>query len=840
MASNTQSDLDVPIALRKPKRGSEAISPVKPRLSSDSIIHAKTPSTRRSKRVRFSDPGLFSPTSNISSTSLTPAFRRSSLGTPRQKRPATPGRPTLEGFIQFTPLTDILDERCQRRIRRNGLSDEMNQYEADKKTKTSLRKEIDEKDAELQKLRAELDAARAQPVPQVDAIFEPPASSQQRVDEIEAELEVLRQSFAAEDDNDFNMSSEPVQPMQPLISWAHVPHVPGPSSEGGDTILIHEDDDADMDPNSDTINYPSHQPTHSDVLRMGLELQAARAAKSTLLDSFRNHNNGNTSFDFHFADSPARSNQQQQPEDAPSPTPTLRIPDTPPALYHDVARELKSTTNRAEQAELALTALDIEITALGFGDASTDDTLTMISNIATHFRTARLELERLVPGESVAGFENSSVLPELLKKLKFLTERLRSKEAEVKASGDQHRNLKGNFEKAIIAAEKANETVKRLEIALDAAVEETLHSRIRNQQLERELEEKERNVSSLGVALDKYRADIARLEGLINELQGEYVGRDSKVEELEARVASETTGRRAAEVSAVKRLARINELESDLATSRRHASDLESQLASLEVDSSSSSQARVMEIGALNARISSLATALAVANGEVEKLKVTKVRLEERVRSEVERGAAAVETLQEQLVRSVVRGNEARKRYVNGAKVRIANWELEGEMETGSDGLSVSEDSGIRTPGSVRFAEWAEVETIETEGDVERGDVSQGQDQELDVYDGESGSESVPGSVQVHRGRSRYRKKPRLVSFDQARRSGTGLGIGQDMKMGKRRYDSGIGMGSDSEFGDEEGERVIGGVRGIGGMMTPELSSEGDADVEREIVDAMR
>lgn len=721
----------------------------------------------------------------------------------------------------------------------------MNQYEAEKKTKQTLQKEIDEKDAELQRLRAELDAARAQPMPPADVTFDSPASSQQRVDEIEAELEALRQSFAAEEDREINIDT--TEYTQPLQSWAHIPHTSGPTSDGGDTILIHEDDDADMDTDADGIHLPSHQPTHSDALRMGLELQAAKAAKSNLLGSFRNHNN--TSFDFHFADSPAHARQTQQQQDPPSPTPTLRIPDTPPRLYHEVAKELKSVTNRAEEAELALTALDIEITALGFGNTSTDDTLSMVTNIATHFHTARLELERLIPGESVSGFENTAVLPELLRKLKHLSDRLKAKETEVNNSKDHHRNLKGNFEKAIIAAEKANETVKRLESALDAAVEESLHIRMRSQELERELEVKEQDVTSLSVALDKYRADIGRLETLINDMQGELnenAGQDTdtKIEELEARVASETTGRRAAEVSAIQRLARINELETELATSKRHASDLEGQLAVLQVDSSFSSQQRAQEIGALNARISGLASALACANAEVEKLKITKVRLEERVRSEVERGAAAVETLQEQLVRSVVRGNEARKRYVNGAKVRIANWELESELEggTSSDGIDIdgaSEDGGVRTPGSttsVRFAEWAEVETVERVDHDHEYDEQDGQDSE--PYDGESGSESVPGSVQVHRGRSRFRKKPRLVSFDQARRSGTGLGIGQDMKMGKRRYDSGIGMGSDSDVGDGDamdGGRIASGVRGIGGMMTPELSSEGDVEVERDL-----
>lgn len=684
----------------------------------------------------------------------------------------------------------------------------MNNYEAEKKTKSALQKEIDVKDAELQQLRAELEATKAQQQPQ-DLMQDVPPSSQQRVDEVEAELEALRQSFAAEDDQDMG-------------SWDHIPRLPGPSSDGGDTILIHEDDDVDP--------FPSHQPSHldTDTLTMGLELEAARQAKSSLLGSFRD---AHPSFDFRFADSPARSEQSIT---------TSRIPDTPSSFYHDLSKQLKETTSRAEDAEVALTALDIEVTNLGFGTPETDDTLTMVAAIATYFREARLELERLVPGETTAGFENPKVLPEIIKKLNLSSQKLKAREADLKASKDQHHNLKGNFEKAIIAAEKANERIKQLEASLDTQVEDTLHIRMRSQQLERDLVEKENDVTALSSALNKYRADITRLEALINDLQADQVAKNEqtasntkehseKIEELEARVASEQIGRRAAEVSAIQRLARINELETSLATSKRNAADLEAQLAILQSSTSISSQQQAAEIGALNARISSLATALASANAEVEKLKVTKGKLEERVRSEVEQGAKAVEGLQEQLIKTLMRGNEARKRYVNGAKVRIANWELDDEREFSSDG-AMSEDGGLRTPSSasVRFAEWAEVETIDR--------VEGSQEQEATAE--ESGSESVPGSVEVQRGRGRYRK-PRLVSYENARRPEAGLGIGQEVQKGrKRRYDSGIGMSPSEEYEDvvdDEGLPMQ--ERKRTGMLTPDLSSDVGAD--GEMIDVM-
>jgi len=747
------------------------------------------------------------------------------LATPKQRRPATPGRLAIEGNIQFTPFTQALDERCQRRIRRNGLSEELNNYEAEKKSKTVLRKELSEKEAELKRLRAEIEAAKA-PQSQPPDSYQPPPSCQQHVDEVEAELEALRQSFSVAEDN----NAIQIDP----ISWDEVPRTCGPGSEGGDTIMIHEDEDADPFPSSH--RQPSRIVGDSDAVTMGLELAAARQAKSNLLGSFRDQA-VNTSFDFQFADTPARE-QRQTNQTFGS---TFRIPETPSSFYHDVSKRLKEATSRAEEAEIALTALDIEITNLGFGDTSNDDTMAMVGAIADHFRNARLELERLVPGETTAGFHNNaSVLSEVLKKTKFLSSKLQARENDLKASKDQHHNLKKNFEKAIIAAEKANERIKQLDSTLDRNVEETLHVRMRSQQLEHDLSEKEKDVTALSNALNKYRADIGRLEKLINTMQQEFDSNKhsaEKIEQLEARVSSETTGRRAAELSAINRLARINDLETALATSRRHASDLESQLSSLRSSDLTSSQQHIQEVTSLNDRISSLASALAMANAEVERLKVTKAKLEERVRSEVEQAATTVETLQEQLVRSVLRGNEARKRYVNGAKVRIANWQIDDERETemSSDGVTMVEEEETANKSrraSVKFAEYAEVETIEEH-------LSQEQDQDSAVDGGEeSGSESIPGSVEVNRGRGRYKKiampQPKLVSYDKAKRTGTGFRIPQKTK--KRRYDSGIGMGSDNDFevyDESEAE-----TRGAGtgqvrnGMMTPELSSDGDVELE--------
>ena len=743
--SETTDNLDLPIALRRGKRKSGAISPVKD--ASTNITHeVATPSRRRPKKVRFSDSNLPSSTSTLASSGLTPHIRRTSLGTPRTHRPTTPSLSAFPpvGTIQFTPFRQVLDDRCKRRIRRNGLSEEMNEYEADKlkQSKTTLLKQMKEKDIELQRLRAEVNTDRAQ-----HNFGAEPLSSQERVEEIEAELEQLRQSFNLED-------------ADMAVQWDDVPTNvrTGPLSDSGDTIRIYEDDnDAGME---------NTAVTDSDGLTMGLELESARQAKRDLLQASRR---SSISFEMHFDDSPVRRR-----------TTTRSPPATPRTLYHQTSKQLKATTSRAEDAEVALQSLENEVQALGFAQdhAGSSGAVTAIAN---HFRQARLELERLVPGETVSGFENAKLLPEMLEKLKQLAQLVGDREAELKTIRDQQRTLKGNFDHAIIAAEKANARVKDLETSIDNGADDMLHARMRAQALEKDCQEKDRNVASLSNALSKYREDVTRLEELVQQMESEhtvYVQEaqqammmrfEHNISDLEAKIAAETRGRQAAEESSISRLDRIKELEVALTTANTHAADVERQIATMEMRVQLSSNNHAEEVGALNARISTLSTALASANAEVDKLKVTKAKLEERVRAEVEQGARTLENIQNDLIKNVQKTYENKKSYIRGAKVRIANWELE------HDDDSLGDDVGPMTPASlVRFA------------DMEDND-------------------HVEGSVEMSRGR-KHRRTP-------------GLGI---KRHGRRRYDSGIGMDSLGEVDEDDNQQ---------GLLTPELSSEPDIEV---------
>ncbi|KAI1614572.1 hypothetical protein EDD37DRAFT_112149 [Exophiala viscosa] len=734
------------------KRKSSAISPLKP-AQEPTHIQSATPATKRpNKKLRFSDTALLS-----DSTGLTPFVGKASLKTPKHRRASTPAiiRHEDHDEVQFTPFRECLTPRTVRQIKRHGLSEEMNQYYADQKTNAVLRKELEVKNQELQHLQENLAQALARNDPLHDV-----SSSQGRVDEVQAEIEQLQQSFSSNDGAFEDIG------------------VDGDSSLGNFNddcgFLIYEDENAG---NED-------QSTEDDVHAVDLQLESARQAKQALFRSSQ----GSSNAVVHFEDSPARPSATHKD-----------IPSQPQHSHRNVSKHLNDATNRAEEAEVALKALDLEIQSLGF-PSNSNNAQESVAAIKNHFREMRIELERLVPGETVTSFDNAKLMPEMLAKIKLIGQSVRDREGELKSMRDQQRCLKGNFDHAIVAAEKANNRVKELEETIDKNAEDMLEIRMRAQAWEREAKENESNNRILITAIEKYREEVKRLEQLVGLIEAEQASRlqdvrtateaefTQQIFDMDAKVAAETHGRRAAEDSAVDRLRKINELESALSTVRQQAEDVKGQLARLEQQLShsthghheqlaSTERAHEEEVGGLNSRIANLSSALTSANAEVEKLKTLNAKLEERYRAEVEYGTRSVDRMYNELIRSATKAGEERKSYIRGAKVRHANWELE------SDDL-VSDPIVPMTPSSiVRFSD-------------------------IDYPD-----DHVQGSVELSRGRKKH-----------SRASGQGLGI---MKRDRRSYDSGIGMGSLSEADEEDMSNDI---------MTPDLSSEADIEYEADVM----
>ena len=240
---------DRPIALRRSRRGStgDPRTAASTRQRKNVELNRITPSKparepRGKKRVRFSDPGPIEEEHDTSSpsTGLTPMVRRSTIdGLPPAKRRRhstplrqvqnanddSPANPPSNNIIHFMSLRQVLDDRTRRRIRRNGLSEEMNTIDSEKRRRKAeqkaeverLRNELASKDSEIKRLR--------------DTSFMADAD---RIIQLEQEVEYLNSSLSEKSRMDDSQSESSV--------WAMSPGREGPYS---DDFMDYTNDDAD-------------------------------------------------------------------------------------------------------------------------------------------------------------------------------------------------------------------------------------------------------------------------------------------------------------------------------------------------------------------------------------------------------------------------------------------------------------------------------------------------------------------------------------------------------------------------------------------------------------------
>lgn len=245
--SSNAGDDNLPIALRRVRRSCSNFNLNKAadntKVSSSRATGAygldTPPATpRRTKRVRFSDPGsiLASASANASS-GLTPFISRHSISSPRTQRRHSSGsvasRSTssksrwnldiddspISGTLQFAPLRQVLEGRVKRRIRRNRLSEELNSVEFEKREEKraqsvkilQLQEELRVKDFELQALREDLQAS--------EQLGGAPATpeSQAQAEQLERSISELQSEL----NRSFNehQNASPVGPDESAANW---------------------------------------------------------------------------------------------------------------------------------------------------------------------------------------------------------------------------------------------------------------------------------------------------------------------------------------------------------------------------------------------------------------------------------------------------------------------------------------------------------------------------------------------------------------------------------------------------------------------------------------------
>lgn len=664
------------------------------------------------KRVRFSDPGPRLPQDvDIASTGLTPAMRRTSFDpnsgdcTPsrkaRRRSAQTPRPPRLydqvehfdesctERRIQFTPLRQILDPRTQRRIKRSGLSDEMNHIEQEKRDAGKLEKTMKSLREERDTLKNELRLMKQSPIKLQDQ--EPagvPYSAASRSPRSSGTISVASNhdlNDTTHIDDDTFMLNDSAVIMSNSTDFC--------SAREGNLLFTASSNG----PQGSSVTNPSDDTDRPDVHSLALDLEAARNEKRNLFNACRSRISkfNEPGLDNLFKDS------SPQPE-----------------FFDNLLEILSTALSRASDAADTLREARQECSSFGFSGEGVAD---IICDMRSHFRSARLELERIVPGETsnVSLEDGKSTLRALVKRVESLAQDLGAEQHYHHGTLGREKALRGQFDALLHRHEEATAKINNLEDSIASSAGDMLHTRIKMQNLEREGQEQAVGIDRLNAALDKYHDEVKGLEGLIESMEKESTATKEnytrQISNLRKNVAHECSKRALAEAETCSANSRIQELEKTVGDNRARVCDLTAQVELLEKEyqmamgileeNASDLQGHKEKAGILNVRVSELTTSLDSAKSEVERLGLLNHGLEKQLQAEIETRNELLDKWAVEQLRSFVYMKETINSERRKAKIRAANRELKSD-DLISDGTTAGSGSEPITPVSMtRFVD---------------------------------------------------------------------------------------------------------------------------------------
>ncbi|KAG6354793.1 hypothetical protein INS49_003874 [Diaporthe citri] len=693
---------DLPIALRRTRRSSAVLHSHPQEAQRPKSPTVSTPSRGAKKRVRFSDPG---PSSDhdahvddehlSASTGLTPHIRRTTLepgsGTKRRRHsgPVSQDRPVVfdstidtrhSGEVTFLPLRQVLDGRVKRRIRRNGLSEEINIITAERRKKAqqtseeiaALRSEVAAKDAEIRRLSGATAVGQ-----------EEDEETQESIDELKRQVSQLRRVLKSPDSS--NETEDTIDYNTTRVDWAMQVRDPF-SSEYSDMELDADDDDDDEDhhfgdktmaelacstPSRRSSNIrnsfptppstsphlgpitPSRRHPVTPTSQAAVQTSFAAADREELEDelaSLQLEIAKLTGTLETYESMTSRLSEKLSPWAPKDGSATALIMDSrSPAVR--VEAQLNNLLQALSDRTAALEGLDASLGELGFpgGDAS-----EVVLSLSSAFRTARLELEYLTPGEialplTAAG---AAVLDLLLTRLRELAKRT----LECEDAIDEYHVLELSLRKQLGARAEAMDAAKAERDAL-AGEAGKKDARIR---------ELEVGVQRLKGAVKSYTRDVSELEGLVQRLEGDL---DTANKDLRAaREQNEADAEERADAAREKDFAAAM-LEEKLGLALEQTSELKDQLEELRArhreDVFSMSQRHGVDLVMRDSRVSELRLevdrvneALREAHETVQNLRVENGALSDRLDSEKAKAKAAIDTMKNELERVVRMGQD--------------------------------------------------------------------------------------------------------------------------------------------------------------------------------------
>lgn len=677
---------------------------------------ATPPSTphRTKKRVRFSEPN---PTTT---TGLTPFLGRSSLSSPPpsgSRRRSTPSSrwnlavddsPIICGTLQFAPLRQILDGRVKRRLRRNGLSEEVNALEAEEKYRKKarvaeielLKAELRKKDQEIQEMRDEQDLAsqiggeagiQSLNTSHIDGKVR---SLELQVTKLRAELQ--KRELDAPTHNEPNWAVGERDPFDDDDDDVFLPNYDEDfNAEMTDVFLSTPARRSFPSPPATVPNTPS-MPTSlndanneisaidNDRLHLESQLKVLQDELKTLSKTLELTNTTHERLTAKLAPFIPESTQDGE-------TGSLD------AALDAVLTQLALSESTALDSSSRFSALSIELLDL-FPSSQFANPESIIQQLHTQFRAARLELEYLTPGENIEGFENSKLLDMLVSRLRVLTKKAQQQDAEI----DQYHSQEISLRQQLGSRADA---MARLQETLATATSEV-------SRLESDIQERDESISKLAHALQGYRDEVSGLETFINRLEVEHAAdtailRDeieSAKRDADAKILDLELKRETLEAAAEGREMLMRELEKRLSSAVASSRALDDELAALLNENSvlrdnatEREKAHGDALALRDARVAELLdeidgnnAALKRAHEDIMKLKREKRDLEAQVEGEKVRGKVAVDAIRGQLARA----QETSIGYLSGDVA------VQGTSSVGDDGNS-SPLTGAATPQTV-------------------------------------------------------------------------------------------------------------------------------------------
>ncbi|KAK2477025.1 hypothetical protein H9L39_12249 [Fusarium oxysporum f. sp. albedinis] len=582
-------DIHLPIAIRRSRRSSIKPEPDMP----SSPMPSKTPKRGANRRVRFSDPGA-------SSSGLTPMVNRFTVATPKRRRhsslpiqttPSTirssPALPE-SGEVTFLPLRQVLDGRVQRRIRRNGLSEEMNTIQQEKRRRNQEAKE------EIEKLRNELKARdreiyelqNATIVIDTDRIWDLEKQIQDLQDELSkrsgramdqsrgynwtlAAREKFSQDFMdmTPDEDQFGdetmaqfICSTPSRARTSFMTPpATSPTVPGtPIFEPVETTAMVGVQACLPDPKQ---------------LQLEEEVSSLQLEVTKLTDTLESYKTLSGRLSNKLSDFTPRDQS---------------------GLEAQIDAMLQTMSDRTH----ALQTLTSSITKLGFTGS---DASEMITTLITNFRAARLELEYLTPGEITLPLSShgAEVLDLMLTRLRDMAKRAKEDEDAIDEYHEIELSLRKQLDARVTVMDGLKAEMGKAEKLISDKIARIRELEVANQRLKG--------------AVDGYIRDISELEDLVQRMEREaHDANDEYAVQLEVKHKILT-----------RKEDTIASLESKLSSALSRSSDLQAQIISLQT-------ANTQTISELNKKHGS---ALAARDASVTKYRSEIDKLNESLRS---------------------------------------------------------------------------------------------------------------------------------------------------------------------------------------------------------------